>query len=64
MRVRRLVLGSLLVVLVLLVVAGAVALLALPRIVRTVTVPGADPRVLNLTSTYQPSRNIIMVGTG
>ena len=38
MRVRRLVLGSLLVVLVLLVAAGAVALLALPRIVRTVTI--------------------------
>ena len=31
---------------------------------RTVTAPGQEPRVLTLTSTYQPSENIIAVGTG
>lgn len=31
---------------------------------RTVTEPGKEPRVLVLTSTYQPSENIIAVGTG
>jgi vancomycin resistance protein YoaR len=32
------------------------------RIVRTVTAPGAEPRVLDMVSTYQPSRNVILVG--
>jgi vancomycin resistance protein YoaR len=33
-------------------------------IVRTVTAPGAEPRVLRMTSTYQPSRNVLLVGVG
>lgn len=32
--------------------------------VRTVTPPGGEPRVLRLTSVYQPSRNVTLVGTG
>jgi vancomycin resistance protein YoaR len=31
---------------------------------RTVTAAGQEPRVLTLVSTYQPSENIIAVGTG
>lgn len=33
-------------------------------IVRTVTAPGQEPRLLRLVSIYQPSDNIIAVGTG
>lgn len=32
------------------------------RIVRKVHVDGAEPRVLDLTSTFQPSRNVVLVG--